>query len=451
MSDQIREPQIQELVVKEIEKIGATSQANYTELQKNVKSLRDSLDAGEAKYSEKIEKLATDIVTRQEAIDNQVKSNFNETKKRIDGIELLLNKPSKHQSEKSNDEETETKIFWVHKKSANNEGVTYLNENKIDLTVDQYKEYKKAFESYIRRDINMVSEIEKKSLSVGVDPHGGYTVTPAMSNKIIEKLYETDPVRQLCSVDSITTESMEFIVDASELGGGWESETVAGAVTTSPQINKIRIGTNVSYAKIRASQQLIEDSNWNIDSWLTKKAADKLGRLEAAAFVTGDGVGKPRGFLTYASGTSFGQVQQVASGAAANLTADGFYNLKFALIEQYMSNATWLMNRTTVRDTLKLKDGDGNYLWNPSYTEEKHSVLLGLPVRMSTTMPAVAANALSVVLADWQEAYQIVDRVGISLQRDPYTQKPMVEYYFRKRVGASVINFDAIKIQIISA
>ena len=189
----------------------------------------------------------------------------------------------------------------------------------------------------------------------------------------------------------------------------------------------------------------------SIETWLSNKCADKFNRTESAAFVTGNGVGKPRGFLTYANGTSWGQVEQVNMGAAAALTADGFYSVKYALIEQYLNRATWLMNRSTFAAALKLKDGSGNYLWQPSYQLGQPSTLIGLPVRMGTTMPAVAAGALSVALADWQEAYMIVDRIGISLLRDPYTVKPVIEYYFRKRVGGDVTNYTAIKLGKISA
>jgi HK97 family phage major capsid protein len=141
-------------------------------------------------------------------------------------------------------------------------------------------------------------------------------------------------------------------------------------------------------------------------------------------------------------------------GHATALVADGFYDVKYSLIEQYLERGTWVMARGTLAAALLLKDGTGNYLWNPNYREDredKHSTLLGLPVRMSTTMPAVAAGALSVALADWKEAYTIVDRLGITIQRDPFTVKPMVEFYTRKRVGGDITNFQSIKIGVVAA
>jgi HK97 family phage major capsid protein len=116
-------------------------------------------------------------------------------------------------------------------------------------------------------------------------------------------------------------------------------------------------------------------------------------------------------------------------------------------MEYYLNRGTWLMQRSTVMAAMKLKDGAGDYLWKPSMlAADPSSVILGLPVRMSPTVPTVAANSLSVILADWKSAYLIVDRLGMTIQRDPFTVKPFVEFYTRKRVGADVIDYDAVKI-----
>jgi HK97 family phage major capsid protein len=138
-------------------------------------------------------------------------------------------------------------------------------------------------------------------------------------------------------------------------------------------------------------------------------------------------------------------------GNASAITADGFSRIKYSLIEQFLTRGTWLMNRLTVAEVTRLKDGQGQYLWTPGLRDDATSTILGLPVRMATSMPVVGAGAYSVALADWKAAYMIVDRIGITLQRDPYTRKPFIEFYFRKRVGGDVINFQAIKLGVISA
>ena len=135
---------------------------------------------------------------------------------------------------------------------------------------------------------------------------------------------------------------------------------------------------------------------------------------------------------------------------AFGIAPDGFIAVKYALVEQYLSRGTWLMRRSTVADAMYLKDGAGRYIWKPGWKDDSESTILGLPVRMSPTMPAVAGAALAVAIADWAEAYMVVDRLGVTIQRDPFTQKPMVEFYTRKRVGGDVVNFQAIKIGVIA-
>jgi len=292
-------------------------------------------------------------------------------------------------------------------------------------------------------------------LRLGSDPDGGYTVTPAMSSKIVERLFEIDPIRQLASVETISTDALEMMEDVNEAGGDWESETVANDESETPQWKKKRIPVHVLAARPRATQVLLDDSGLNVESWLANKVADKFGRTEAAAFVTGNGVGKPTGFMTYGNWTTAGtyehaKIERVNMGNATEFTTDGLTDVKYQMIEQHLMVGTWLTNRLNVRDIMKLKDGDGQYIWRPGITVGQPASLLGLPIRMATTIATTAAAALAIALADWKAVYQIVDRQGINVQRDPFTVKPFVEFYTRKRVGGDVINFQAIKIGVIA-
>jgi HK97 family phage major capsid protein len=326
-----------------------------------------------------------------------------------------------------------------------------------EVDVEGFKTYKTAYNAFLRtRDEKFLSADHMKAMILGSDPDGGYTVTPVMNNRIITRQYESDPLRQLASVERISTDAMEWMVDFDEAGAGWEGETETGAETDTPKTFKKRIPVHVMYAKPKASQTLLEDSSINIENWLADKVASRFNRIEAASFITGNGVGKPRGILTYSNydtaGTDqWGRIERTNMGAAAALTADGFIDVKFSLVEQYLNMGTWLMNRLTVADAMQLKNGNGDYIWKAGLAEDRHGTILGMPLRMSTTMPVVAAGALSVAIADWREAYMIVDRLGITVQRDPYTAKPMVEFYTRKRVGGDVANFQAVKIGVIAA
>lgn len=446
------EPQVVKQVLEEIHKFGDNVKNNYTELRKSHEQLRQSLDENQVKtdtlIEEKIAKISEDITVRQNEID-KINS------KRMDQIEVAMNRLPRGTEVEEKEDKQNAIDFMIDCLSLEDGAPDWkkVKEMKENPDIEGYKNYKDAFINFVRRpgDERSLNPDEFKALSVGSDPDGGYLVTPAMSTRIIKRLYESDPIRQLCSNERITTGALEFLVDWAQAGFGWEGETDAGDETSTPQFNKKRIPAHTIYAKPRATQTLLEDSGINVEVWLANKVADRFLRGEGAAFVNGDGVARPRGFLTYDNGTSFAQIEQTNMGAAAALTADGIYDVKFSLIEQYLTRGTWLMNRTTVAAALKLKDGEGNYLWSPGLREDAFSTLIGLPVRMSTTMPAVAANALSIALADWREAYMIVDRLGITIQRDPYTAKPFVEFYTRKRVGGDVVNFEAIKIGKVSA
>jgi len=447
---QTSEPDVVAAVVAEIKSLGENTKASYDELRKTHEQLKSVVDNYEGKMAaditEQITKLSEDIVTRQVALDES-------WTKRADAIETAIQRMPSQMSEKDAKLNDEAYSFYkAAKVCQKKEGVTYQDLVNLEVNIDEYKAYKKGFERFIRMkgDQRNMGPDHFKSLSVGVDPDGGYTVTPAMSSRIITKQYEFDPIRQLAAIETISTQAIEWMVDWGQAGWGWEAETETGAETDTPTLKKKRIPVHVMYAKPHATQTLLEDSGINIENWLADKVADRFMRGEAAAFVNGDGVGKPRGFLTYSNGTDYGQIQQVGMGAAASLTGDGFVTVKYSLLEHYLNMGTWIMNRTTVRDAMYLKDGTGQYIWKPGFDKDSQATILGLPVKMSTTMPAVAANSLSVALAYWREAYMIVDRLGITIQRDPYTAKPFVEFYTRKRVGGDVVNFEAIKIGKIS-
>jgi len=458
------EPDVVKAVQAEIAKFGDGFEAtkkNYEELRKNLEAFKAEVEKSDGKFDalvdQKLVKLTEDITTRQEDIDTKFAAGAENEKavtKRMDELEVAMKRTFKS-GMTVDDMALEVKSaieFQINAEvvKARSKGINPdLIDGNIEPDVESYKLYKKAFPGFLRRAENLniaMNPNHEKALSAGIDPDGGYTVTPFMSNKIITRLFEGDPIRQLAASESITTGVLEWMVDWNQAGAGWEGETTAGAETDTPEWKKKRIPVHVMYAKPQASQTLLEDSGINIEAWLSKHVANRFMRLEGAAFVTGNGVITPRGFLTYADGSNYGQIQRVNMQAAAALTADGFIAVKYSLVEDYLNRGTWVMNRTTVRDAMYLKDGEGRYIWKPGFQDDAQSSILGLPVRMATSMPAVAAGALSVALADWAEAYMVVDRLGITIQRDPFTQKPMIEFYTRKRVGGDVVNYQAIKL-----
>lgn len=321
----------------------------------------------------------------------------------------------------------------------------------------EYSDYIAGLDQYLRRGNATPKEV-MAALSVGSDPDGGYTVTPDMSGRIAQRIYETSPMRQAAFVTSIGTDSLEGFNDLDEAGSGWVGETAAREETTTPKIGKWTIPVHEIFAEPKATQKLLDDSAWNIESWLSAKVADKFAREENKAFLTGDGLLKPRGLLTYPTAATadadraWGTFEHVNTGADGNFltttaatASDPLIDFVFTLKSDYRRNASWMMNRGVVARVRKLKDGDGNYLWAPDFAARQGGLLLGYPIIEAEDMPALATNSLSIAFGDFREAYTIVDRVGIRLLRDPYTTKGFVKFYSTKRVGGGATHFESVK------
>ncbi len=348
--------------------------------------------------------------------------------------------------------------------------------NKINLALNQYKErvnrietvyqrpasgyavesksagydsdYKKAFRMYLRKGLDAGLEtLQLKSLSVGTDADGGYLVTPQMADSIVKRIYESSPIRQLARVETISSDALDLIEDSGDAAASWTTETGAVTETTSPQIGKNTIGVFEMYAQPMATQKLVDDASIDIEAWIAEKIADKFARLEATAFVSGNGTSQPKGILSYTAGTSWGQIEQINSGTAGEVTSDGLMQLYYSLKEIHTRNATFLMNRSVVRSVRLIKETTTDqYIWQPGLAAGTPDTLLGVPVVQAADMPVAAANSLSVALGDFRTAYLVVDRVGLRILRDPYTEKPFIKFYTTRRVGGEVVNTDAIKL-----
>lgn len=324
---------------------------------------------------------------------------------------------------------------------------------KGEYAPDDLAEYKQHMQAYMRKGERSLSPDAVKALSVGGDPDGGYVVHPDMSGRIVKKVFETSPMRQFASVQVISTDSLEGLYDLEEAASGWVSETSSRPETATPQLGKWSIPVHEQYAAPRATQKLVDDAAIDMEAWLATKVSEKMARTESAAFVNGDGVGKPRGFLDYADGSTLpGTIERFETGAdgAFAATPDGGDKLVamiYGMKAEYRANASWFMNRTTLGGVRLLKDSDGRMLWQPSLAAGQPSTLLGYGVAGLEDMPDyTTTDALAIAFADMREAYQIVERQGTRVLRDPYTAKPYIIYYTTRRVGGDMLNFEAIKL-----
>ena len=313
-------------------------------------------------------------------------------------------------------------------------------------------EYSSAFRNYLRKGMDAgLENIQTKALST-TSADGGYLITPEMSETIIRVVNESSPMRELARVETISTESLDVIEDAYEPGAEWVGETDSRNDTSTMQIGKKSIETHEMHATPKATQKLIDDASIDVESWVAERVAEQFANLEASAFISGDGSGKPTGILSYSAGTTFGsQIEQIKSGTDAVITADSLVSLYYSLKEDYAKNATFLMNRSTLQSVRLLKEATTNqYIWQPGLAAGQPDTLLGMPVKTAADMPAPSSDSLSVAVGDFKRAYLIVDRVGIRVLRDPFTNKPYVKFYTTKRVGGEVVNTDAIKLLSLS-
>lgn len=358
-----------------------------------------------------------------------------------------------------------------------------LNEKQAALTVsgngnggrkadprtqgEGYAAYDKAFNTYFRKGEGAVGgehalrQLEvKAAMTVGSDPDGGYTVLPEIEQTIDEVVKEISPMRDLATVRQIGTAEYKKMVNQHGTVSGWVGEIDSRPQTAGAQLAELKFPVMEMYAMPAASQSLLDDSFLDIASWLAGEVQLEFAQKEGIAFISGDGVLKPSGFLggyPIVADASYvwGKIGYTPTGAAGAfkttdtppIGADCLIDVYHSLKTLYRRNSTWTANRKTLGAVRKLKDGQGNYLLNmvlrpEGFVEE----IIGRTAVEMPDMPDIAANSYSIAIADFKRAYLIIDRVGIRVIRDNLTSKPYVLFYTTKRVGGGVQNFEAIKL-----
>ena len=391
-----------------------------------------------------------------------------ETKKKLDALNAELDKCGKQMDEwakKMSSARSAAELEYAAKQA---DSVKAMNDSLSSsyaaagrssppsMDVEALNSYAKSFNRWMRSGRDSLDANEFKTMSVGSDPNGGYLVTPDTSGRIISKIFETSNVRAIASVQAIGTDALEGRVDRDEADCGWVGEQQARTATGTPELGKWRIPVHEMYAMPEATVKLLEDASINVEAWLATKVAEKFTRTENSAFVNGNGINKPKGFLSYAtaatadSSRAWQVMEHIATGTSGGFgTApngtEKLVDLVHALKVAYRNNGRFVLNRRTLGEVRKLKDADGNFLWLPSMTESTPSKLLGYDYSELEDMPDIAANTLSIGFGDFREGYQIVDRLGIRVIRDELTNKPFIRFYTVRRVGGDVVNFDAIK------
>jgi HK97 family phage major capsid protein len=317
--------------------------------------------------------------------------------------------------------------------------------------------HRKAFGAYLRTgddDGLRGLALEGKAMSTAVAADGGYLVDPQTADTIRSMLVATSSLRAIASVVGVDATAYDVLVDRSEVGSGWATETGSVSETATPLIERISIQLHELSAMPKVSQRLLDDSAFDVESWLAGKIATRFIRAEASAFVNGDGIDKPKGFLQATkvadASWTWGNLGYVPTGAASDFAttnpADCIISLVYALSADYRANAAFVMNSKTAGAVRKMKDADGRFLWSDGLAAGEPARLMGYPVLIAEDMPDIAANAYAIAFGDFKAGYTIAERPDLRILRDPFSAKPHVLFYATKRVGGDITDYAAIKL-----
>jgi HK97 family phage major capsid protein len=276
------------------------------------------------------------------------------------------------------------------------------------------------------------SDAEFKSMETQIDPAGGYITLPAISDTMTRRLLDSSPIRRLARIQNITTgDAWQEPLDRDEIAAEWVGETEARPALDTPQLGLLNVPLNEIYTSQQVMQKLLDLSYVDIGVWLDGKIADKFARTEGEAFISGDGVGKPMGILSYSivstvdSTSPACQLQFVATGRGTEVTSDSLRSIYWSLRAPYRQAATWVMSSATasVIDRLRADGTSGEYLWRPATAASEPPTLLGRPVEIDENLPEIAGNSYTILFGDFRRGYLIVQREGLKLLRDPVHQQ----------------------------
>ncbi|MBL4801734.1 MAG: phage major capsid protein [Emcibacter sp.] len=325
---------------------------------------------------------------------------------------------------------------------------------KQGMDAVQIEKKNQFFNGFIRKGHDV--QLDQKSLSTTVDSDGGYAVPVELDSLIEKRLRDLSPIRTEANVIAIGSAKYKKLVNVGGITSGWISETGARVETNAPTLQEIVPPLGEIYANPAATQTMLDDVNFNVEKWLSEELAEEFSYQENGAFVNGNGVNKPKGFLQYTVTTddddsrSFGEVQALKTGISGDWAAadpsDILVDMIHAMKSGYRSDAKFYMNTSLLAEIRKFKDADGSYLWRPGLESGSPATLLGYPVVEVADMPVRAASSLSLCFANMKRAYTVTDRMGTKILRDPYSNKPYVHFYTTKRVGGAVTNDQAIKL-----
>lgn len=331
-----------------------------------------------------------------------------------------------------------------------------LVDSKGERISSETVDHQKGFDGYMRKGLETgLGELQQKALNVGTDADGGYAVPEQLDRNIHSLAKEISEIRAIANVVTVGTSDYKKLVNKRGTGATWQGETGTTADSGTPDLAQVVPTMGWLEARPRATQEMLDDSFFDVESWLAGEVATEFAAAEGSSFINGNGTNKPTGFLagtapvaTADATRAFGALQFVASGEAAGLPTDldAYIDLIYQLKASHRMMARWVLGSPSLASIMKLKTTDGIHLWQPSTQAGQPARFFGYGVTEAEDMPAIAANAFPVAFGNFKAGYTIVDRFGTRVQRDPFTAKPYTEFYTTKRVGGKVVDSEAIKL-----
>ncbi len=400
------------------------------EIKSAIQNLGETFEQFKQAYDEKLENVA-----KSEA-DPLLDEKLAKIEAKMDSLEDVNQAITKQQAAQENLKEQMEQIHTVVTRP--NSG---FETKQVDATL-------KAFDQYCRKGLDKLEPDERKALTVSNDSTGGFLAPPEYVRELIKTITEISPIRSIARIRQTAQRSIQVPKRTGQFAAAWVAESGTRTETTGYTVGLEEIPAHEYYALIDISEQDLEDTVFDLEAEMQSEFAERFALLEGTAFVSGDAVGKPEGFMTNSS------VAEVVSGNASNLLADGLITLVHSIKAEYARQGTFVFNRSTLAAIRKLKDTAGQYVFQPGMmlTGGVTNTILGFPYVQATDMPDVGAGNFPIAFGDFRRAYMIVDRINLAVLRDPFTQATTgnVRYVARKRTGGQVVLAEAIVKQKVS-
>jgi len=321
------------------------------------------------------------------------------------------------------------------------------------LETEQKSQGQERFDGFLRSGEPL---LEGKSLDNATSAAGGFAVPREIDEVIDRTLVAISPIRRISNVVKVGSSNYRKLITNGGTPSGWVGFEATRPETATPTFTEIVPASGELYANPAASQHMLDDAQFDVESWLANEVATEFARAEGMAFVKGNGTNQPLGFLsspnavTGDSSRPIGTLQAIGTGVAGNFPAtnpqDKLVDLVQSLRQPYRQGAVFVMNSATAAAVRKMKTTDGAFIWQPGMVAGQPATLLGYPVVEAEDMPDIGASSLSIAFGNFKAGYIITERAETSILRDPYSKKPYVYFYATKRVGGQVVNSEAIKL-----